>query len=47
MPADVMDPGSVIGVWATASRQRGRVHRDEGPSETAGDGSRFRVSAIR
>ena len=36
MPTDVTDPRSVIGVWATASRQRSRVHRDDGPSETAG-----------
>jgi hypothetical protein len=36
MPTDVMDARSVIGVWATASRQRGRINREDGPSESAG-----------
>jgi len=36
VPTDVMDPRSVIGIWATASRQRGRVQRDDGQSESAG-----------
>jgi hypothetical protein len=36
MPADVMDARSVIGVWATASRQRGKVRRDDGAETSAG-----------
>jgi hypothetical protein len=36
LPTDVMDARSVIGIWATASRQRGRVHREDGQSESAG-----------
>src|SRR2546430_13248807 len=36
MPTNVMDPRSVIGVWATASRQRGRVRREDGQNESAG-----------
>ena len=35
-PSDVMDARSVVGIWATASRQRGRMLREEGPSESAG-----------
>lgn len=36
MPTDVMAASSVIGVWATASRQRGRVRGDDGESTSAG-----------
>ena len=35
VPLNVMDPKSVIGVWATASRQRGKMH-DDGGSSSAG-----------
>jgi hypothetical protein len=35
-PVNVMDPRSVIGVWATASRQRGKMHGDDGGSSSAG-----------
>jgi hypothetical protein len=35
-PTDVMDSRSVIGIWATASRQRGRIQHEDGPSESAG-----------
>ncbi len=31
-----MDSRSVIGVWATASRQRGKMHGDDGGSSSAG-----------
>ncbi len=31
-----MDSTSVIGVWATASRQRGKMHGDDGGSSSAG-----------
>ncbi len=31
-PTDVMDAGSVIGVWATASRQQSRIHDGNGHS---------------
>ena len=36
MPTDVKDARSVIGVWATASRQRGSVQSDEGQRASAG-----------
>jgi len=36
VPLNVMDPRSVIGVWATASRQRGKMHGDDGGSSSAG-----------
>jgi len=36
VPLNVMDPKSVIGVWATASRQRGKMHGDDGGSSSAG-----------
>ena len=36
MPTNVMDAKSVIGVWATASRQRGRVRGDDGEATSAG-----------
>ena len=36
MPTDVRDAKSVIGVWATASRQRGRVQGDDGEHTSAG-----------
>jgi hypothetical protein len=36
MPTNVQDAKSVIGVWATASRQRGRVHGDDGAAAFAG-----------
>src|SRR5207244_5323999 len=35
-PQNVMDPKAVIGVWATASRQRGKMHGDDGGSSSAG-----------
>ena len=35
-PTNVMDATSVIGVWATASRQRGTVRGDEGEANSAG-----------
>lgn len=35
-PLNVMDQKSVIGVWATASRQRGKMHGDNGGSSSAG-----------
>ncbi|MGH2492476.1 MAG: DUF4331 domain-containing protein [Candidatus Limnocylindria bacterium] len=35
-PLNVMDPKSVIGVWATASRQRGKMRGDDGGSSSAG-----------
>ena len=36
MPTNVMDAKSVIGVWATASRQRGKVRGDDGEATSAG-----------
>ena len=36
MPTNVMDAKSVVGIWATASRQRGRMHGDDGRSSAAG-----------
>jgi len=36
VPLNVMDPRSVIGVWATASRQRGMMRGDDGGSSSAG-----------
>ncbi len=36
VPLNVMDSRSVIGVWATASRQRGKMHGDDGGSSSAG-----------
>src|SRR5881296_3845838 len=36
MPTDVRDGKSVIGIWATASRQRGRVQGDDGERTSAG-----------
>ena len=35
-PVNVMDTKSVIGVWATASRQRGTMRGDDGGSSAAG-----------
>ena len=35
-PVNVMDTKSVIGVWATASRQRGKMRGDDGGSSSAG-----------
>lgn len=35
-PLNVMDTNSVIGVWATASRQRGTMRGDDGGSSSAG-----------
>jgi len=36
MPADIKDAKSVIGIWATASRQRGLVQNDDGQRTSAG-----------
>ena len=36
VPLNVMDSRSVVGVWATASRQRGKMHGDDGASSSAG-----------
>ena len=36
VPTDVQSAKSVIGVWATASRQRGRVQGDDGERTSAG-----------
>lgn len=36
MPTNVVDAKSVIGVWATASRQRGKVRDDDGDATSAG-----------
>src|SRR5205809_1863951 len=36
IPTDVQSEKSVIGVWATASRQRGRVQGDDGERTSAG-----------
>ncbi len=36
MPTNAMDAKSVVGIWATASRQRGRLHGDDGRSSSAG-----------
>ena len=35
-PKDVMDPKSVIGVWATASRRRARIVDDDGGTQAYG-----------
>ena len=34
-PTNVQDPRSVVGIWATASRQRGKMH-DDGETKAAG-----------
>jgi hypothetical protein len=36
MPTDVMSSRSVVGIWATASRQRGMVRGDDGDETSAG-----------
>src|SRR5213083_570945 len=36
MPTNAMDAKSVIGIWATASRQRGMMRGDDGGSTSAG-----------
>jgi hypothetical protein len=36
VPLNILDPRSVIGVWATASRQRGTMRGDDGGSSSAG-----------
>jgi Domain of unknown function (DUF4331) len=36
VPKDVMDPKSVIGVWATASRRRARIVNDDGGVQSFG-----------
>ena len=35
-PTDPMDPESVVGIWATASRQKGRIREDDGEEHHAG-----------
>ena len=44
-PTDVMDPASVIGVWATASRRRARIF-DERTGRTRGVGRYRQVSRL-
>ena len=40
-----MDPGAVIGVWATASRRKSRI-LDNGPGKTVGHGPWQQVSRL-
>ena len=44
-PADVMSPNAVIGVWATASRQKSKVW-DDASSQWVGHGSWQQVSRL-
>jgi hypothetical protein len=44
-PAHVSDPGAVLGVWTTASRQKARVY-DEGPGASICSGPFVQVSRL-